>query len=96
MVTDAKDMNDETRHLAAEIACIEGLYRPVALDIDRLALDNQREAATNEIVTKCRPLPTALIKASNAYAEVTQRRAAKMVQEAEDDFSTQRNFLMAI
>jgi len=96
MVADAKDMSDEARHRAAEIARIEGLYRPVALDINRLALSNQREAAANEIITKCRPLLAALIKASNDYADVTHQRATKMVQDAEENFAIQRNFLIVI
>jgi len=96
MVTSAHDMSDKSRSLAAEIPRIEALYRPVALEIDRLALSNQREAAIDAIVTKCRPLLSALIKASNDYAEVTHERAAQMVQETEDQFAHQRNLLIVI
>ncbi len=44
--------------------------RPVALDIDRLAVNNQRDAAIAEIDARCRPLLAALIKATNDYCDV--------------------------
>jgi methyl-accepting chemotaxis protein len=96
MVARAHDMSDEARTLAAEIPRIEALYRPVALDIDRLALSNQRDAAIAEIDTKCRPLLSALIKASNDYQAVTRKRSERMVQESEEQFAWQRNLLIAI
>jgi len=37
MVASAKDISENARTLAAEISRIEQLYRPVALEIDRLA-----------------------------------------------------------
>jgi methyl-accepting chemotaxis protein-1 (serine sensor receptor) len=96
MVASASDMSDRGRSLAAELPRIESLYRPVALDIDRLALSNQREAAIAEIDLKCRPLLSALIKASNDYAEFTRQHAAQLVQESSDQFAGQRNLLIAI
>lgn len=96
MVASAQDMSDKARSRAAEISRIESLYRPVALEIDRLALNNQRDAAIAEIDTRCRPLLAALIKASSDYADVTRERAAQMVQESEDQFARQRNLLIAI
>jgi hypothetical protein len=67
MVANASDMTDKGRSLAAELPRIEGLYRPVALDIDRLAVNNQRDAAIAEIDARCRPLLSALIKAISLY-----------------------------
>jgi methyl-accepting chemotaxis protein-1 (serine sensor receptor) len=96
MVAVAQDMSTKTRALAEEISRIEALYKPVALDIDRLALSGQKEAAINEIDTKCRPLLAALIKASNEFADATRERAMEMVREAEDQFRSQRNLLIAI
>ena len=96
MVASATDMSDKARSLAAEIPRIEGLYRPVALDIARLALNNQRDAAIAEIDAKCRPLLSALIKASNDYVDFTHERAAQMVQHSADQFARQRNLLIAI
>ncbi|MEX3969909.1 methyl-accepting chemotaxis protein [Paraburkholderia caribensis] len=96
MVASAHDMTDKARSLAAEISRIETLYKPVALEIDRLALSNQHDAAVLQIATKCRPLLAALIKAANDYADVTREHAAQMVSESESQFTSQRNMLIAI
>ena len=96
MVANAPDMRDKARRLAAEISRIETLYRPVALEIDRLALNNQRDAAIADIDTKCRPLLSALIKASNDYVNFTHERAAEMVQQSADQFTRQRSLLIGI
>ncbi len=40
MVAHAQDMSPAARNAAAEIGRVEEKYRPVALDIDRLALNN--------------------------------------------------------
>ncbi|MFM0061048.1 methyl-accepting chemotaxis protein [Paraburkholderia phytofirmans] len=96
MVASAQDMTDKARSLAAEIARIEALYKPVALDIDRLALSNHHDAAVQEITTKCRPLLSALIKAANDYADTTREHAAQLVSESESQFASQRNLLIAI
>jgi len=96
MVASAPDMSDEGRRLAAEIPRIEEAYRPVALDIARLAMDNQRDAAIAEIDVKCRPLLSALIKASKEYASYTHARADQLEKQSEDVFVTQRRLLIAI
>ncbi|WP_069267603.1 methyl-accepting chemotaxis protein [Paraburkholderia nodosa] len=96
MVAGASDMSDKARSLAAELPRIESLYRPVALEIDRLAVNNQRDAAIADIDTKCRPLLSALIKASNDYADFTRQRAAQMVEQSQAQFTSQRNLLIVI
>ncbi|MDP9651871.1 methyl-accepting chemotaxis protein [Paraburkholderia caledonica] len=96
MVDSAPDMSDKARSLASEIARVETLYRPVAMEIDRLAVNNQRDAAIVEINTKCRPLLAALIRASNDYATFTHERAVEMVSQAENQFTSQRKLLIAI
>lgn len=96
LVANASDMSDKAKSLAAELPRIEALYRPVALEIDRLALDNQRDAAVTEIATKCRPLLSALIKASNDYADLTREHAAQMVEQSAEQFASRRNLLVAI
>ncbi|KDB10667.1 methyl-accepting chemotaxis sensory transducer [Burkholderia sp. lig30] len=96
MVAGAHDMTDQARSLAADISRIESQYRPVALEIDRLALNNQRDAAIAAIDTQCRPLLSALIKATNAYADLAHERAAQMIRESDDHFAHQRDLLIAI
>ncbi|CAH2796729.1 MAG: Methyl-accepting chemotaxis sensor/transducer protein [uncultured Paraburkholderia sp.] len=95
MVAEAKDISETARSLAGEISRIEQLYRPVALQINSLALSDQRDAAVADIAAKCRPLLTALTKATNAYLEVTHERAKMMAQESAERFVQQRNLLIA-
>lgn len=78
MVASASEMSDKARSLAAELPRIEALYRPVALEIDRLAVNNQRDAAIAQIETRCRPLLSALIKASNNYVDSARESAEQM------------------
>lgn len=96
MVASASDMTEKGKALAAELPRIETLYRPVALDIDQLAVNNQRDAAIAEIDTKCRPLLSALIKASNDFATFTRERAAEMIERSDERYAAQRNLLIAI
>ncbi len=96
MMASASDTSEKERGLAAEISRIETLYRPVALEIDRLAVNNQRDAAIAEIDTKCRPLLVALIRASNDYQAYAQERAVEMVTQSQDQFASQRNLLIGI
>ncbi len=96
LVANASDMSEKGKSLAAELPRIEALYRPVALDINRLALDNQRDAAIAEIGTKCRPLLSALVKASNDYVDFTREHAVQLVQQSADEFASQRNMLITI
>ncbi|WP_082751411.1 methyl-accepting chemotaxis protein [Burkholderia sp. MSMB1459WGS] len=96
MVASAPDISERARSAATDMARIEALYRPVALDIDRLALNGQREAAIAEIDTKCRPLLSALIKAANDYADATHEHAAQMILDSEAQYGRQRNLLIVM
>ncbi|EDT12067.1 methyl-accepting chemotaxis sensory transducer [Paraburkholderia graminis C4D1M] len=95
MVASAKDISENARTLAAEISRIEQLYRPVALEIDRLAASGQRDAAIADIASKCRPLLTALTKAANAYLDATHERAVEMAKESAERLAHERNLLIA-
>ncbi|WP_035515369.1 methyl-accepting chemotaxis protein [Paraburkholderia nodosa] len=96
LVASASDMSDKARSLAAEIPRNEGLFRPVAMEIVRLAVSNQRDAAIVEINAKGKPLLSALIKASNEYLDFTRERAEQMVRQSSDQFENQRNLLISI
>ncbi len=96
MVAAATDMPAQAHELATEIPRIERLYRPVALEIVRLAMDGQREAAIADINNKCRPLLADLKRATNAYTDATHARAVQMVSEAQVRFEHQRNLLIAL
>ncbi|MBW0445756.1 methyl-accepting chemotaxis protein [bacterium M00.F.Ca.ET.228.01.1.1] len=95
MVAGAKDINENTRALAGEISRIEQLYRPVALEINRLALNGQRDAAIADIAAKCRPLLTALTRATSAYLDATHQREVQIEQQSAEQFAHQRNVLIA-
>ncbi|OAJ65273.1 hypothetical protein A6V37_15010 [Paraburkholderia ginsengiterrae] len=88
MVANASDMSDKARSLASELPRVEARYRPVAQEIYRLALNNQRDTAIAEIGIKCRPLLSALIKAPNDYVDFTHERAEQMLKQSADQFQT--------
>lgn len=81
--------------LVGEIDKVEQAYGPVALAIVQLALQNKRDEAIARMNDECRPLLAALIEKANAYADVTAQRSAAMIKEAEDHYSSQRNWLIA-
>ena len=96
MIDTQVDVSPRGLSLAGEITRIESLYRPVALEIDRLAVNNERDAAIADINTKCRPLLAALIKVSNEFVAVARERAAIMIRESQDQFVSQRRMLIGI
>lgn len=90
-----KDVTDEARRMIEEIGRIEALYGPVALSIVDMALKGQEEAAITKMNDECRPLLAQLIKASRVYNEYTNVRVAQIIKTDADDYSTQRNWLIA-
>lgn len=96
MVANASDMSPRARELAGEIPRIEALYRPIALEIVRLALAGERDRAIADINNKCRPLLAELKRATNAYTDATHARAVEMVDEAQMRFQHQRYLLIAL
>lgn len=81
--------------LVGEIDKVEQAYGPVALAIVQLALQNKHDEAIAKMNDECRPLLAALIEKANSYADVTAQRSAAMIKEAEDHYSSQRNWLIA-
>ncbi len=86
----------QAREMINEIDRIERAYAPVALNIVDLALNGQREAATEKMNMECRPLLAALIKATDNYADFTESRAADQVKAAAQEYAVQRNVLIAV
>ncbi|WP_394778210.1 methyl-accepting chemotaxis protein [Undibacterium sp.] len=85
---------ENTRRMIAEIDRIEQLYAPVALGIVDLALNKKFEEAIAKMNTECRPLLAALVKVSVAYSDFAGKRSAKLVEDAEAEYATQRNYLI--
>ncbi|WP_343626980.1 methyl-accepting chemotaxis protein [Roseateles puraquae] len=79
----ADDVSAKARELIAEIARVEQLYAPVALDIVALALQGQRDEAVQRMNEKCRPLLAQLVAASDAYTHYTLQRADQMAADSD-------------
>ena len=90
----AADVPDQARQLVADIDQIEQAYGPVALGIIDLALKGQHEAAVLKMNTECRPLLARLLGKTEAYAQVTDKRAQAMVAESEAHYARQRTLMI--
>jgi len=86
----SKDSTPRDREILAEINGIEAKYGPVALAIVGLALDGKREEAVAKMNVECRPLLTALIKATSDFIEYDKGQAAAQVEQAEAAFRADR------
>jgi methyl-accepting chemotaxis protein-1 (serine sensor receptor) len=89
-IAQAGDVNEGDRALLAEIARVESLYGPVALDIVGKALGGQKDAAIAKMNAECRPLLAALLKATNDYIDFEQDVARQRVKAAEDSYAGDR------
>lgn len=96
LMAGATDTTDQARSLVAAINRVESEYGPVATNIVRLALDNKRDEAIAEMNDQCRPLLAELAQATRAYADYTNGRAERRVQEAAEQYATQRALLVGI
>ncbi len=94
MISEADDASLQARELVAEIRNVEASYGPVALAIVKLALDGQREQAIDKMNEECRPLLTALVRASMEYAHLTEVRSQQLTVDAEAAYVDQRNSLL--
>ncbi len=89
-------VSDKARQLVGEMVKVEQSYGPVALGIVDLALNQHREQAIARMNDECRPLLTALVRATSAYAEYTEARTQALQQQAAHDYALQRSELVAI
>ncbi len=89
------EVSQEARDLVREIDRVEALYGPVALGIVDLALAGKKGEATVRINTECRPLLAALVKSTVAYADYTEGRARRLIDDASTSFERQRAMLIA-
>ncbi|CAH2934250.1 MAG: Methyl-accepting chemotaxis protein I (serine chemoreceptor protein) [uncultured Paraburkholderia sp.] len=97
LVANAKDMTEDGRKLGLEIPRIEYEYRrPVALEINDLALSGQRDTAIRAIQLKCRPLLSALIKAVKDYSQTATEHSAQIVKKSNEIFILERNILIGL
>ena len=90
----ALEASDETRKLLDQISVIENAYAPVATGIVELALKGQHELAIQKMNDECRPLLAQLIKATDAYMQLTSQRAAHEISVAKEHYADQRKILI--
>ncbi len=90
------DVPDSVQKKIAEIVRVEQAYAPVALGIVDLAVSGQREAAVDKLNRECRPLLTALIRATDDYADFTERRESAQMEAAEQEYLSHRRLLISI
>jgi methyl-accepting chemotaxis protein len=80
--------------LLAEIARVEGLYGPVALDIVARAVNGQRAEAIIRITRDCIPLLRQLLAAGGAYMQHSRQAALAEVESERANYETHRNLLV--
>ena len=88
-------VSEKARTHVSEISRIEGAYGPVALAIVDMALQGKKEEAIAKMNDECRPLLSALVKASSDYQGYTEGQAAEMTALAAEEYASQRHILMA-
>ncbi len=82
------------RRLFEELAAVEAKYGPVALGILAMAGNGDREGAVQRMETDCRPLLSALVKASHAYLEHVGNAARQEVRASDAGYAFNRNLLL--
>jgi methyl-accepting chemotaxis protein-1 (serine sensor receptor) len=95
MTANATDATQQARDLVAEMSRVEALYSPVALDIAKLALSGQHEAAITKLDDECRPLLASLIGTTQAYAQLARDRQQQVIREYQEQYQTQVVMLMS-
>ncbi|QYY29406.1 HAMP domain-containing protein [Cupriavidus pinatubonensis] len=95
MVQD-KSASDEARQRIADVVRVEAQYGPVATAIVTLAADKHAEEAITRINTQCRPLLASLLRAVDAYDDLTHRRQRDMEAQLAADYVSRRNLLIVI
>ena len=84
------------RQLVREVAEVEAIYGPVALEIVRMALQGQRDAAIVSMNEKCRPLLDRLMRASQAFGEASDQRGKQLRQESVAHAQAQKMILWGV
>ena len=91
----APGVPDQVRAMIAKIDQVEQAYRPIALDIVKLALEGKRDEAITKMNDDCRPHLAALVAATEEYLSFTMSREDAQLQDAAAAYSTQQNLLIA-
>lgn len=87
-------VSEQSRSMVAEINRIEGQYGPVALAIVNSALNNRHDEAVTMLDEQCRPLLSALVRATDDFARHTREQELELTKEADAQYATQRLLLI--
>jgi methyl-accepting chemotaxis protein-1 (serine sensor receptor) len=90
------DTSEAALKLVLEMERVESRYSPIASSILSLALANQRDEAVQKMNQEGRPLLAELVKATDAYADLTRSRQTAIIAGIEDAYAAQRNLLIGI
>ncbi|HDR9105479.1 TPA: MCP four helix bundle domain-containing protein [Burkholderia vietnamiensis] len=90
------DATDKARELVRQIDTVETSYGPVARAIVDAAVNNRRDQAITMIDEQCRPLLVRLVAATDAFATYSRERAAQLVTDSGDRYTSQRLLQIAI
>ncbi|KVA57034.1 chemotaxis protein [Burkholderia cepacia] len=95
-VREGSGASDKARELVRQIGAVEAQYGPVARAIVDAAANNRRDQAITMINEQCRPLLAQLVAATDTYATYSRARAAQLVEESDDRYTSRRLMLIAI
>ena len=90
------DVSERGRELIGEMARVEGLYAPVALDVVSLAAAGRRDEAIARMVADCLPRLQALGQAADRYLEFTQELSRQRIEQASAAYADQRKLLIGL
>ncbi len=90
------DVTAKEREQVARILEVEAKYSPVAVRIVELASSGQREEASNLMISDCRPLLAALLKAFREYSDYVAGKGKITEQASMDAAASQRHGMMAL
>jgi len=88
--------SDDERQLITSIENIEKAYGPVALEITRLAIGGEKDAAIVKMNNECLPLLKKLVASVDEYKQLGSKIALVSVRNAQAEFQSQRNVLIIV
>jgi len=79
-----------------QLANVEALYGPVALDVARRAVAGETESAIEKLSVEGRPLLGRLITAGSDYAEYSDKQAQGFINSAQSSYEQARTTLISV
>lgn len=94
----AADSYATEREIAAveQIAEVESLYGPVALDIVSMTVEGNNVDAIKKLTEECRPLLSRLLKVVSEYLEYSDEQAVIAIQSSQASFEESKQTLLIV